>query len=42
MCFGVVGSSFGGPQMTDFHFQRLPFIVGFSVAPVTTETMYNP
>lgn len=41
MCVGVGGGWFGGLQMTDFHFQRLPFIVGFSVAPVTTETMYN-
>lgn len=41
MCVGVVGGWFGGPQVTDFHFQRLPFIVGFSVVPGTTETMYN-
>lgn len=41
MCAGVVGGWFGGSQMTDFHFQRLPLIVGSSVAPGTTETLIS-
>lgn len=40
-CMCVCGGLVWWMTEAGFRFQRLPFLAGFAVAPVTTETMYD-